>query len=65
MPVKPKYIKESGEEIFNSYPEEVSEEFDKNKTIVNHVMDGISRPVRNKVAGYVTRLVVREKNNED
>lgn len=64
MPVKPKYIKESGAEVFEMYPDKVSTDFDKNKIIVNKVMN-VSRPVRNRIAGHITRLVVRRENNEE
>lgn len=65
MPVKPKYVKEVGEEIVNKYPDAVSIDFDENKEIVNAVMDIDSTPVRNRIAGHITRLKVQQGYSEE
>lgn len=65
MPVKPQYVKEVGLLIAEEYPDETSTDFDENKEIVNSVMDINSKTVRNRIAGHVTRLSVREENREE
>ena len=65
MPVKPKYVKEVGVEIVEKYPDYVSKDFDTNKEIVNSVMDIKSTPVRNRIAGHITRLQVQAEYSEE
>jgi small subunit ribosomal protein S17e len=65
MPVKPKYVKEVGVEIVEKYPEAVGKDFDTNKEIVNTVMDIDSTPIRNRIAGHITRLQVQADYGED
>ena len=61
MAVKPKYIKDIGKLIHNKYPDAVSDEFNRNKRIVDQSTDIESVEVRNRVAGYLCSL----KNQED
>lgn len=61
MSVKPKYVKDLGEHIFELYPDNVSSDFDANKQIVNETTDINSVEVRNRVAGYLCSL----KNQAD
>lgn len=65
MPVKPQYVKEVGLLITEEYPDETSTNFDENKEVVNAVMDIDSKTVRNRIAGHITRLSVREENREE
>lgn len=65
MPVKPKYVKEVGVEIVEKYPDAVSKDFDKNKKIVNNVMNIDSISVRNRIAGHITRLQVQADYEEE
>ena len=64
MPIKSKYIKDIGEEIWTNYESSVSGEFDQNKTLVNNVTNLESKRVRNKVAGYLSRLYVINTQTE-
>ena len=65
MPVKPQYVKEAGEKIVEHYPDNISMDFEKNKQIVNNVINIDSKSVRNRIAGHVTRLKIREENQVD
>lgn len=59
MPVKPRYLKQLGTELIERYPEAFSEDFEHNKRAVSALTTIESKPVRNRVAGYVTRRTMR------
>ena len=62
MPVKPKYVKEVAEYIQEEYPSVVSPDFERNKEVVDKVTNIESKSVRNRVAGYLTRLYHKTRN---
>jgi small subunit ribosomal protein S17e len=55
--IRPTYIKRVGEELMLRYPEQFGLSFDENKKKVSELTDLKSKSMRNKIAGYVTRLV--------
>lgn len=54
MPIKPHYIKKTGNRLLEEYPEAFTEDFEHNKESVNRLTNVQSKPVRNRIAGYVT-----------
>jgi small subunit ribosomal protein S17e len=62
--VKPKYIKSLAEKLLEMYPDRFTDKFEENKRAVAELADIPSKAVRNKVAGYITRLVKRRKAQE-
>jgi len=62
--VKPKFIKSLAEKLLEAYPDRFTESFEENKKTVAELADIPSKTVRNKVAGYITRLVKRQKAKE-
>jgi len=62
--VKPKFIKSLAEKLLEMYPDRFTENFEENKKAVAELADIPSKTVRNKVAGYITRLVKRRKAKE-
>ena len=62
--VKPKFIKSLAEKLLETYPDRFTESFEENKKAVAELTDIPSKTVRNKVAGYITRLVKRRKARE-
>jgi len=62
--VKPKFIKSLAEKLLEMYPDKFTESFEENKKAVAELADIPSKTVRNKVAGYITRLVKRRKAKE-
>ncbi|MBW3019061.1 30S ribosomal protein S17e [Candidatus Woesearchaeota archaeon] len=48
-------------ETYDRYKNRLSEDFEENKKLVDEVMPGGSKKVRNTVAGYVTRLMKRKE----
>ncbi len=62
--VRPRYIKSLGEKLLEMYPGRFTDNFEENKKAVAELADIPSKSVRNKVAGYITRLVKRRKAQE-
>lgn len=55
MPVKPKYIKDIGIGLMETYPKSISTDFEQNKTLVTEATNIESKTVRNRVAGFLCR----------
>ncbi|HUV61963.1 MAG TPA: 30S ribosomal protein S17e [Thermoplasmata archaeon] len=53
--IRPTYIKRVAVELVQKYPEQFTADFQHNKQIVSKLTDVRSVPMRNKIAGYVTR----------
>jgi len=62
--VRPRYIKSLGERLLEMYPDRFTDNFEENKKAVAELADIPSKTVRNRVAGYITRLVKRRKAQE-
>ncbi len=54
MPIKPDYVKKTGERLLEQYPSAFSDDFEHNKTSVSELTNVESKAVRNRIAGYVT-----------
>ena len=55
MAIKPDYVKKTGTQLLERYPEAFSEDFQHNKRSVRALTNIESKGVRNRIAGYVTR----------
>jgi len=60
--VRPISIKRAAREFVERYEDKLSIDFDENKQVVNELMETGSKRIRNRAAGYVTRLM-RIKSN--
>jgi len=63
--IKSRFVKASGEKIFEKGPEEFTESFDGNKSIVDKYAKIPSKRMRNTVVGHITRLAKKRANEED
>jgi small subunit ribosomal protein S17e len=54
--IRPTYIKRVAFELLKNHPDEFTEDFNHNKLKVRDLTDVKSLTLRNKIAGYVTRL---------
>lgn len=59
--VRPAYIKRTARKLLEIYPDKFTDDFETNKRLVQELTDITSKTVRNRVAGYITRLVKVEK----
>lgn len=62
--VKPKFIKSLAERLLEAYPDKFTDSFEHNKRVVAELADVPSKTVRNRIAGYITRLIKRRKAEE-
>ena len=55
--IRPTYIKRVSIELINKYPQAFNKDFDNNKAMVATLTDVQTVPMRNKIAGYITRYL--------
>jgi small subunit ribosomal protein S17e len=58
--VKPSYIKNFATDLLNKYQSSFGTDFEQNKLKVSEYTDIKNKTIRNRVAGYITR-VLRQK----
>ncbi|AEH24856.1 30S ribosomal protein S17e [Pyrococcus yayanosii] len=51
------FIKRVARELVNRYPDEFTTDFEHNKKKVQELTNVTSKTIRNRIAGYVTKLV--------
>jgi len=56
-------IKKTTLELIEKYPTLFSDDFEKNKTVINKIVEA-DKKKRNSIAGYITRLVKRAKKKK-
>ncbi|HWG90008.1 MAG TPA: 30S ribosomal protein S17e [Candidatus Thermoplasmatota archaeon] len=57
--IRQTYIKRVAHELVDKYPQEFTHDFDHNKIKVGQIADVGSKVTRNRIAGYLTRLIKR------
>ncbi|MEM1513431.1 MAG: 30S ribosomal protein S17e [Candidatus Thermoplasmatota archaeon] len=63
--IKPSFIKNVAIELINRFPDIFSDDFEKNKLMVEKFTTIKSKNTRNRVAGYIARIMEdRKKKNE-
>jgi small subunit ribosomal protein S17e len=55
--VRTEMVKRLSIELIEKYPKSFNTEFDQNKKFLTELNVGVSKKMKNKVAGYVTRVV--------
>ncbi|MBC7129439.1 MAG: 30S ribosomal protein S17e [Thermoplasmatales archaeon] len=64
--IKPSFIKNVALELINKFPDVFSDDFEKNKLMVEKFTTIKSKNTRNRVAGYIARIMEdRKKKNEE
>ena len=64
--IRPTYIKRIAKELLNMYPDKfVASDFRHNKKKVEELADFDSNILRNRVAGYITRLLATKKTQKE
>ena len=59
--VRPLFIKRIARNLVRKYGERFKPDFEHNKRVVEELLELPSKRVRNRIAGYVTRLLRREE----
>lgn len=60
--VKPDHIKKVARKLLELFPEKFNSDFENNKKMVIALTDVASTKIRNRVAGYLTRLAKTNPN---
>ena len=55
------YIKNSARILLQDYPDEFTDDFETNKRLVEQYTEATAKAVRNRLAGYLVRLVRMEQ----
>jgi small subunit ribosomal protein S17e len=55
--IKQTFIKRTARELFDRYPNEFSKDFEYNKKKVEELTNVTSKTIRNRIAGYITKLI--------
>ena len=63
--VRTEQVKRIARELLNKYPQKFTTDFEKNKKYVNEYTNISSTKLRNRVAGYTTRLASSLNNNKE
>jgi small subunit ribosomal protein S17e len=58
--VRTETVKRAARELIERFPEKFTSEYEANKAAVNEVLNAPSKKLRNRIAGYVTRLKVTD-----
>ncbi|MDK2372940.1 MAG: 30S ribosomal protein S17e [Candidatus Korarchaeota archaeon] len=59
--VREKVIKRTAYKLVKQYPDLWTENFEHNKRMLSQIAEIKSKVYRNRIAGYITRLKVRER----
>lgn len=62
--VRTETIKRIARDLFARFANQFNKDFDNNKQVLAKITKTSSKHFRNRIAGYITRLVVIEKNKE-
>lgn len=64
--IRPGYVKIAARTLFQNFPDEFTNDFETNKRLVEQRIEGkVSKKVRNRVAGYMVRLVRTKATREE
>jgi small subunit ribosomal protein S17e len=55
--IKQTFIKRAARELFDRYPDQFTRDFEYNKKKVEELTNVTSKTIRNRIAGYVAKLV--------
>ncbi|MCD6502757.1 MAG: 30S ribosomal protein S17e [Thermoplasmata archaeon] len=62
--VKPAFIKKAAKELLEKYRDLFTGDFEHNKKVVQVLIKTDSKFVRNTIAGYITRIINRERRKK-
>jgi len=55
--VRTEIVKRVSLELVDKYPRSFTTDFEQNKQFLNEIGLGVSKKLRNRIAGYITRIV--------
>jgi len=63
--IRPGYIKNAARKLMQYYEDEFTTDFETNKRLVEQYTDVKTKTVRNRIAGYMVRLVKQKIQDEE
>ncbi len=63
--VRPEHVKKTARELVELYPDKFGTDFESNKKAVEYLARFSSAKLRNRIAGYITRLKAIENVEEE
>jgi small subunit ribosomal protein S17e len=57
-------IKRLSRELVERYSDNFSTDFDQNKGVVDELLTNTTKRLRNRIAGYITRLMILRKDED-
>jgi small subunit ribosomal protein S17e len=57
-------VKRLSRELVERYPDSFSTDFDQNKEVVDELLTNTTKRLRNRIAGYVTRLMTLRQDED-
>jgi len=57
-------VKRLSRELVERYPDSFTTDFDQNKSVVDELLTNTTKRLRNRIAGYVTRLMVLRQEED-
>lgn len=63
--IKTVLVKRIGHQLMELYGNEFTDDFEKNKEIVDKLIEAPSKKLKNVIVGYVTKLVKKSKEQEE
>ena len=62
--IRPSHIKNIAKEILEQYGDLLADDFEKNKELLDQILDVKSKRLRNRIAGYLTSLISVEERKQ-
>jgi len=62
--VRPERVKKIARELISRFPDKFTIDFEQNKKLVDTFTEASSSRLRNRIAGYITRLITITQANE-
>lgn len=59
--VRPLYVKRAARELLERYPDKFSTDFRQNREFLDEILRHIGKPLRNRIAGYISNLLKQQK----
>ena len=63
--VKPAYIKKLALELVERFPDKFTDDFEANKMVVEKLTTISTKNMRNRIAGYIARIMEDRKNKNE
>ncbi len=57
------YVKRAARQLLELYPDRFTADFSKNREVLDELLEVESKPLKNRIAGYLTSMVKRRSTD--